>query len=178
MVVAATNHPRKQYGFDDEDKKLTEAILETALKKVTKEEVLCPPIVYIALEDNGDDILKALKSAPARSKKGLKLAFRENVCAKCSARIRFATPGSRSERTRVGVVDGKGETIKYEESLCHPKIVRKYTTAEKFWGGTAHVLSLGITLALTNWPGWTNSDEMCERCKRKPGSRGCCFVGD
>ena len=179
MVVVATNPTRKQkYGFDHSDKEQTKTILETALKEVTKEEVICPSIVYIASQDNGEKILEALKSAPARSKKGLKLAFRDNVCAKCSARIRFATPASKSEQTRVGVIDGKGETIKYETSLCHPRFVPKYSTTKKILGGTAHVLTLGITLALTNWPGWTNSDEICVNCERRPGSRGCCVVGE
>ena len=55
MVVAATNHPRKQkHGFDEEDKRDTREIFYTALKLVTKDDnVFCPPIIYIAMSDTG-----------------------------------------------------------------------------------------------------------------------------
>ena len=181
MVVVATNHARKQkYGFDDDDRRETQSVLHTALKLVTKDEdIFCPPLVYIALKDTGMDILASLESAQVKSKKGMELKFRDNVCAKCTVITRYATAPGSSERLRVGVVDGNGETTKYEDSECHTKFVPRYTTAQKFWGGMGHVFTLGIALAFKNsWPGFTNSDEMCEYCKCGPGSKGCCTVGD
>lgn len=181
MVVVATNHVRKQrFGFDDQDRRETKAILHEALKLVTKNQsIFCPPVIYIALADTGREILDALVSAPVKSKKGLDLKFREDVCAKCTVRTRYVSAKGSTERTRVGVVYSDGTTKPYEDSKCHTKFVPRYTKAQKFWGGIAHVFTLGIGLAFKNhWPGWTNSDEMCGTCKCGPGSEGCQTVGE
>ena len=135
MVVVATNHAEDQdYGFEAEDKEDTERVLHTALKLVTGDEkIFCPPIVYIALQDTGKKILTALISAPVKTKIGMALKFRDDICAKCTVRTRYATAPGSKEPTRVGVVDSNGETTKYEDSKCHTKFVPRYTGAQKFW---------------------------------------------
>ena len=180
MVVVATNPKRKQYAFDDEDRRETQEVFHTALKlAIDDENVFCPPLIYIAISDTGKDILAALESAPVKSKKGMELKFRDDVCAKCTVRTRYAKAPGSSEFARVGVIGGDGETIKYEDSKCHTKFVSKYSGAQKVWGGIGHVFTLGIALAFENhWPGFTNADEMCENCKCGPGSVGCTTVGD
>ena len=175
MVVAATNNPRKQnFGFDDEDKAETLRVFHAALKVVTNDEdVLCPPIIYIALQDSGKEIINAVKSAPVKGSKELELTFQELKCAKCSV---FTIE---RERSRVVAIDGDGSIIKYKESKCHPKFVPRYTVGQKFWGGIAHLCTLGIGLAFENsWPGWTNADEICEVCECEPGSEGCSTIAD
>ena len=120
-----------------------------------------------------------IESADVKSKKGMELKFRDNVCAKCTVITRYATAPGSSERLRIGVVYGNGETTKYENSMCHTKFVPRYTTAQKFLGGMGHVFTLGIALVFKDsWPGFTNSDEMREHCNCGPGSKGCCTVGD
>ena len=134
-------------------------------------ETFCPPIIYIALEDNREKILDALKLALVKDVNGLELVFWEKVYSKCSVLA------IEHEHTRI-VMDGNGEMMKYEESSCHSNLVPRYSGTQKFVGGIGHVFTLGIALAFKNsWPGWTNSDKMCERCKRGPGSQGCSTVG-
>ena len=101
------------------------------------------------------------------------------MCAECAVVTRYATAPGSNEPLPIGVVDGNGETTKYENSKCHPKFVPRYSTTQKFWGGIGHVFTLGIALAFKgSWPGFTNSDEMCEYCRCGPGSKGCHIVGD
>ena len=177
MVVVATNPKRKQYALNDEDRRETQQLFHNALKlAIGDENVFCPPLIYIALSDTGKDILGAIESAPVKSKKGMEVKYRDYVCTKCAARIRFLVfPGS-IQLTRFGVIYGDGETINYEHSKCHTKFVPKYTGAQKVSGGIGHIFTLGIGAAF--WPGFTNSDEVCEKCKCGAGSKGCTTVGD
>ena len=66
MVVVATNYPPKKYqalGFDEDDKKRTMHAFHEALKVVIGNSTKCPPIIYIGLEDNGENILEKIKYA-------------------------------------------------------------------------------------------------------------------
>ena len=186
MVVVATNPKRKQYAFDDKDKHETQQVFHNALKLAIRShdhlkdeddvDVFCPPLIYIALSDTGKDILGAIESAPVKSKKGMEVKFRDNVCAKCTMRTRYAVPPGSSQLVRVGVINDDGEIIKYEASKCHTKFVPKYTGAQKVWGGIGHIFTLGVGAAF--WPGFANTDELCEKCKRGVCSKGCTIVGD
>ena len=151
MVVVATNSPRKQkYGFDDEDRKETQHILHTTLKFATGDEnIFCPPIVYIALCNTGEEILDTLLTTTVKNKNGIVLNFRDDVCIKCGDRYTKA-PGSG----------------KHVDSRCHPKFVPKYTTTEKFL----------VRSFKASWSEWTNDEEVCERCRCERGSPGCCTV--
>ena len=177
MVVVATNPKRKQkYGFDDKDKEETLKVFKTALKLAIDEIVFCPPLIYIAFTDTGKDILEAIKAAEVKSNKGIEVKFRDNVCAKCAALTRFVVPPGSSQPARVDVINVDGISIKYEDSKCHPKFVPKYTKSQKVWGGIGHIFTLGIGAAF--WPGFTNADEICEKCKNGVGSKGCTVVDD
>ena len=45
-------------------------------------------------------------------------------------------------------------------------------------GGIAHVITLGIPYLLgAHWPGFTNSDEICQACGLPPGAAACHPVG-
>ena len=156
MVVAATNHERKQeHGFDDEDKAETQVVVHNALKAITKDEkILCLPVIYIALKDSGKEILEALKSAPVQSDNELELVFREEACAECSV--------------GVNEIGCKADKKKY-----HPKLVPKYNTLQRGCGGAVHIFTLGLTLFVTNFPWFTNSEKICESCNCEADCEGC-----
>ena len=183
MVIAATNSQRKQkFGWDEDDEADTTAVLKIALQAVTgKKEVFVPPILYIPIDATGESILSDLKIAKVGSAKGMgPVKFRDDVCAKCSVRIRYVTHQGTTTRVREGIIDSEGDVIKYEDSMCHGDFISRYSNAEKFWGGIGHILTLGIP-AMTvekTWPGFTNSDEKCKLCDKGPGSKGCNRVGD
>ena len=150
MVVVATNSPRHQkYGFDDEDRRETQRVLLTALKWVTDENIFCPPVVYIAFNDTGEEIFDTLLTTTVKNKNGIVLNFRDDVCIKCGDRYTKAT--------------GSG---KHVDSRCHPKFVPKYTRTEKFL----------VRIFKASWSEWTYDEEVCERCRCKRGSPGCCTV--
>ena len=162
MVVVVTNHRRKQkYGFDDEDRKETQHILHTALKFVTGDEnIFCPPIVYIALCNTGEEILDTLLTTTVKNKNGIALNFRDDVCIKCGNRYTKAPDSSE----QYIMLDWTGRrTI---DSRCHPKFVPKYTRTEKFL----------VRIFKASWSEWTNDEEVCERCRCERGSPGCCTV--
>ncbi len=183
MVVVATNHPmprHQQFGLDESDVDEIREVFHDALKLAVKSKTIrCPPIVYISLNDSGPEIKFKLQTAPVLKDEVLPLKFTDDVCAQCASKIRYGPHGE-----RVGVVSTSGEFVTYEESKCHPTFVQRYNKLQKFVGGVAHMVTLGIPLLVENvfgadvlWPGFTNSDEVCPICKRSPGSKGCSTVG-
>ena len=106
--------------------------------------------------------------------------FQKNVCSRCSGEVRYTTSPS-GEAAPIGVLKD-GKFVKYEESVCHPCFVPKYSKAEKIIGGLSHIATLGIpyvistVLCTETWPSFTTKAEICPRCLRSPGSKGCCQV--
>lgn len=180
MVVVATNQKGRYQAirFGDDEIQATKEVFHVALKlAVEREEISCPPVIYIGTGDTGDEILKKVKGALVTREADLPLHFIDDVCAQCAAKIRYGTL-----KERIGVVDpDTGEIIPYEESKCHPTFVQRFSRVEKIIGGFAHIATLGTTVVagkfgLRTWPGFTNSDEMCPKCKNSPGSKGCSTV--
>ena len=174
MVAVATNYTWVQE-FDDYDIKQTQSVLHKALKSVTGDvNISCPPVVCIAINDTGREILHSLQAASIKSNKGLEFKYQDDECARCDLRIRYAkAPGSHEERVRVGVVNKNNMIIKYEDSKCHTKFILKQAAAQKF--GRALKLDKFEPIR-RSWPDLTNSDEICEKCKGRPRSPGCCIV--
>ena len=180
MVVVATNHPDERYqkvGYSSEILVRTKDVFHTALKSaVRNEKIGCPPIVYIGIND--DDVLTKLKKASVlKDDMILKLQFADDVCARCSVKLRIYGVDN-----KFTIVDSEGSSIPYEQSTCHPCFVRKYHRGKKIVGGLAHAVTLGIVYIAsrirgrTIWPGFTNSDVVCPNCKCSPGSVGCTKV--
>ena len=182
MVLIATNLPDKKYqalSFDKKEYDATKQVFHLAMEQNFPEEIdRCPPIAYIGLNDSPQEVLDKIQSASVIHDAILPLKFVEDTCAKCSVKIR-----SDSENKRLFVVGDSGNNILYKESKCHPYYVQRFNTAQKFFGGIAHIATLGIPLAIgaalkrETWPGFMNSDEWCAACKCGPGSKGCNHVG-
>lgn len=176
MVVVATNPPKKKFQdvvFDHHDFEETRRIFKAAIMLATSQEVACPPVVYIGLDDSPSVCLHKIMSAQVLKETILPLQFSVNTCACCSVKIRCS-----KDNEKISVVSTNGTTIPYNESKCHPFYVQKYSGTAKFFGGLLHAGTLGIGLLFEkSWPGFTNSDEVCVSCKQQPGAVGCQIVG-
>ena len=160
VVVAATNSPKEKYqqvGFDDDDLEKTKRAFHITLKTaIDDEDIACPPVVYIGLNDSPEEALSKIQNAPVLKESIILLRIKEDVC------------------PFYQIFDDDFVEIK-----CHPSLVPKYSGTEKFVGGVAHVALLGIPLVMGYftgwdlWPGFTNSDEMCKECKKSPEAEGC-----
>ena len=134
-----------------------------------------PPIIYVSLEETGMDIYGKLTTLEVEHKEGLQLKFDEDACARCALKV-----GYYMKEKVVCIMDDNGvqRRMAYDESLCHPLIIPKYSQLQKVVGGIAYIILLGIPKLLrASWPGFFNSDEECVSCKHPPGSQGCTKVG-
>lgn len=71
VVVIATNPSKKHYqlaGFDNEDCEQTMRVLHAALKSAVREDIACPPIVYIGLNDSPKETLKKIRATSVLEK--------------------------------------------------------------------------------------------------------------
>ena len=195
MIIIATNHHRKQkYGFDEDDEKDMRSVVTRSLQLATRSQDSsfsitpdCPPIVYLGLDDTGEEILAKLKSAPVINQSGLVFKFCDTVCARCAVNIRFAEHAATSKTSvalkRVGITDKKGVFKDDKTSLCHPIIIPKHSRLEKILGGVIHIMSFGIVYAIGKIsqdeaiPFFSNTDEICPACGQPPGAKGCQPVG-
>ena len=158
MVVVATHQRKHQkLRFDEKDFDNTKRILSTALKVAIEKEVIeCPPIKYIGLNDNPEEILKKIQGAKVL-KEG-----------RFALKIILPAPPDPKESDFVVV-----------EVKCHPSIVPKYSTPIKILGGVGHLVTLGVPLVFgyatgyPTWPGFTNSDQICGECNEPPDADGC-----
>lgn len=182
MVVVATNPSKEKYqklGFDEGDCKQAKQVFKAVLKAAINEDIECPPIEYIGFHDKPDHCLSKIKGAAVTQESTLPLKFQDDTCACCSVKIRHS---KKDENEKISVVHSDGTVIPYMESLCHPRFVQRYNLATKIAGGIGHILTLGIGLLVEQvsdkevWPGFTNSDEECMKCKKSPGAMGCTRV--
>ena len=182
MVLVATNHPQRQEnGFTDEDKYETRRTFQRAYELTTENTLPTtitsnngPPIIYIALEDEGATIDRKLREAHVNSS-GLNCEFVDKVCTKCTLTMRFLEPGD-DDRDLVGVRNSSERTLNdYSDSKCHPVFVSRYSILKKLLGGLFHVATLGIPYiaGIGTWPGFVNADKICPACYKSPGTPGC-----
>ena len=123
-----------------------------------------PSIIFISLRDTCESILNKVQEAEVNGEEGLQLQLSSTVCSRCPMTI-----GER-KRERVAVTRKKdwSQAILYENSLCHPLIVPKYTTQEKM-AYKVRGLILGDKHDLHK--------EKCHNCGKEPGTDGCLPVG-
>ena len=205
MVIVATYHRKKQNEFTDEDKADTKRVLERSLEIVIKSHhkcvseqsasrstakyndsmIPCPPIEYISMTCNGEDILRALREAPVKNVSGLLGIFCERRCSRCPITILCPNGAPSSEEGAFDVIDSNGKVVDYHDSTCHPAMIPKYSYRDKFIGGIAHVAAGGALIAY-EWmhktkiafPFFSNSEELCPMCNKPPGAPGCTKVGE
>ena len=183
MVLIVTEHKEYQQQFEltEKDCHTTKMVFRAAISSVTEGECTAsPPVVYISMNDSEETSIDKIKNAPilAGSSGGILLSFQDDVCARCGCQVRFNENLS-GIRTPVGVLREDKNLDKYDESNCHPRFVRKYSTLEKVFGGVKHVVTFGVfyfyatLMKKKTWPGFTNSEEICSNCNRGPGSPPC-----
>ena len=155
--------------FPEKVVKATKAIFQDALEQVFSsipgEPVPDPPLIFISMTDSCEKILEKVKGAYNTDVR-LNLEFDPATCAHCGVKI--------------GMVKGqrvtchfKSNTISYEESTCHPRLVAKYSRADKVWGEFKHVVL--FKWVKNPWPVFIG--EECANCKGSPDSNGCMQVG-
>ena len=179
MVLIATLEEEFQtFPFTDAHCAKVQNVFSKAITLVTGGEYDAkPPVVYIGIEDESEQILEKIKAAPILAgPNGVFIpAFRDDVCARCTCQIRFSDCGN---CIPIGVFRND-KLQQYNESSCHPCFIPKYSTGEKVAGGMAHTAVLGTAIIYSKitgrhtWPGFTNSDEICPHCKCAPGSEPC-----
>ena len=68
--MVATNPPKRQFqelGFDEEDLAETMRVFHFALKTaINDEDIFCPPIIYIGLNDNSQETLDKIQNASVK----------------------------------------------------------------------------------------------------------------
>ena len=128
VVVVATNPPKKKYqvNFDRSDFDETEEVLKAAMKEaIGKEEIECPPIIYIGLDDTPDVVLQKIKGASVLKDDILPLRFSIDVCASCSVKICCSKDDNHE---KISVLCADGTSVPYMDSKCHPQYVQKFST--------------------------------------------------
>ncbi len=188
MIVIATERARKSQldSFDDEDIKEARIILDRTFQLALAapkqnpddiKDIPQPPIFYLSMVESSSDILRRLQETTVKAIDGLQLHLHENTCSRCS--LKFGVYSTETgNHALVSISENDGKHSAYDQSKCHPVITLKYSETQKFFGGIAHTLTLGIPNALleNTWPGFFNVDEECKKCKKPPGSPGCTLV--
>jgi len=136
-------------------------------------EIPNPPIIYLSMQDTGEELFDKIEEQNVIHSNGLKLEFSRDVCARCATKL-MAIQGKTAY-----AIDDKGEPVVYAETLCHPTFVPKFGKTERVVGGISLIFTLGL-LKLAGVPWFTNSSEVClnHNCRNPPGSRGCMKVGE
>ncbi len=189
MIVIATERPRKSTSdaFNDEDASEVQIVLKRTFQLALAapnqnpdeiRDIPQPPIYYLSLEESNSDIIDKLRQKKVAREGGLQLQLHENTCARCSLKFGVHRIATVVEPV-VSIGQNDGERSAYDQSMCHPLITLKYSKIQKFVGGVAYILLLGIPLlAGKPWPGFFNHDEECVKCKNPPGSPGCTLLGE
>ena len=114
----------------------------------------CPPLIYLPLGISTQDLLTKIKDAPIPMGTSCgTLTIAPNMCAKCGWSV------IKVNNEPFQVTNGE-ETVSFSDSVCHPRIISKYTLREKVGGGIAHIATFGLALLHENisgketWPAW------------------------
>ena len=187
MVLVTTVHEsmsRKGALTDDvleSGRKVFRAALRCIVQKTLKEgqeapEIPNPPIIYLSVEDNGEELFDKLEEQNVTHSNGLQLEFLDDVCARCATKL-MTIQGKTAY-----AIDGEGKPVVYADTFCHPTFVRKFNKTERIVGGISIILTAGLLYKIkkAGVPWFTNSDEVClnHKCRSPPGSRGCMKVGE
>ena len=173
MVIVATLGPVSYRMFKDAEVKFPEDELkksqksfQAALERFIPAYTPKPPIIFVSLNESCESILEKVQQTEV-AYDSLQLQLKSTVCARCSVTI-----GEQKEE-RVAITSGPdwSQSIIYEDSLCHPWMVPKYTTLQKIAGGISYTVKTVVMGQPWNWPDF--SLEECAECGRPPGSLGC-----
>ena len=162
----------------EEGRKVFQVALECVIQKTIQKgqvapKIPNPPIMYLSMEDTGEDLLGKVKEQSVIHSNGLKLEFSNDVCARCATKL-MTIQGKTAY-----AFDNTGKPVVYGETFCHPTFVRKFGKTKRVVGGISIIFTLGLS-SLAGAPWFTNSEEVClnHKCRQPPGSRGCMKVGE
>lgn len=159
MVIVATNPPKERFqqaGFDNSELEETKEAFQLALNTTVEEDIECPPIVYVSLNDGPKECLSKIQNALVLKESIKPLRIKEDAGPLYTVKV------DESVNAEVG--------MNVESRCTHPSLNEKYSGAQKIVGGIAYVVLLGIPLAISYitgiglWPGFTNSDKVCAEC--------------
>ena len=88
MLVIATASPKKKWqdiGLDDEELEHSKEVFHLALKAVLKEQIACPPVIYIGLNDSPQEI----QSKITLLEQSHPLTFEAHNCNSCSPKANY-----------------------------------------------------------------------------------------
>ena len=182
MVVVATNHPDERYqriGFDTftDTKKISEVLISALGKAIGPQrhaQLDCPPIVYIAKNDTGENIRQKLYNAAVKNASGLLCTFVSGVCSKCAIKFEHI----QHESNELVLIGAPIHNEEEEERLkhCHPVLVPKYSKVINKIGEIIYIVNHCITKwEMPNEP--YSYAEICPQCEKPPGSPGCVEIG-
>lgn len=186
VVVAATYPKRYQHvGFDENDFKVTKEAFHIALKSAVDDDIECPPVIYVSLDESPKETLHKIQSAPVVKNQVIKLAFKDDAgplypqgqveVIEDSQAIEDPA-ANRLAKKNPGSTTAEPHTAKNgQQRYQHSRLIPKYKAKEKVLGGFAHVATLGIFYCIKRepWPCFFNSDRVCERCHKSPDDEDC-----
>ena len=109
--------------------------------------------------------------------RGKRFSF-EDRCTRCAVKLVHEKLES-GKVVPVSVIYSNGDKDFYDHSFCHPLFIPKYTRVQRFFGGVAHIVVLGLgklyeyVCKKRTWPTFTSSEEVCIKCEKPPGSQSC-----
>ena len=180
MVLVATLGPatykmfpeNSEVAFPEELLESSRKTFQQALKLFLPEDTPNPPIIFISLRETCESILEKVKRADVvgAAQDGLQLEFSKGVCAQCGITIGM------HNGVKVACTYGEdwSNTVPYNESLCHPIFVPKYSPIEKIGRQVVAAVKSAFEGEL-RWP--ELNDEVCAFCRNEPGTRGCTLAG-
>ena len=173
MVIIATNQKDEKYQleFDEEDISATKAAFTAALEKVTDQQLISPPLLY--LPSAGTNVLQSIKSIEVIAKEPLTLNGKEPIpievtqkkyddialrnvqqehpgrrlqfqvtCLRCATELIYENFPSGMWVAKA--LNENGEKVPLKKTKCHPIFIPKYRVITKIIGGIAHIVTLGI----------------------------------
>lgn len=185
MVIVATQFHEVRYqriGFDEKDERRTQEVFLYALRRISGSEessqlhIRCPPILYIAKNETGANILKSLRDIKVHNKRGLYCKFIENVCSKCAVKFLFIQ-NAQGKNIPVAAHDRRFNQLLDQEDRspkCHPFFIPKYSPFLREIGKTIEPVTAFFNGTEANIFG----GEKCIRCASNPGTPGCLPVGE
>ena len=146
------------------------SIFQEALRAFIPENTPSPPIIFVSLRETCESILQKVQRARV-SDESLQLQFSSSVCARCDMTVGVHN----GERVACTHCEDWSSAQDYYESHCHPTLVPKYSSLEKFGKRLAAAVKSVLLERQWRWP--ELDDEICPFCQLEPGTRGCKMVG-
>ena len=161
--------------FSDKVQMKTWRSFELALGHIFPGEQLPnPPIIFISMNDTCEDINNKIRYANVIFE-GLRLPFYYQTCTRCSIKTKVLPVFHHEEEEGLKVAcfaeQDPSCCIPYDESHCHPAMVKKYSAITRIFKGLSYYVS-----NKKNLEKWAD-DVVCANCGRPSGTIGCMNIG-